>query len=91
MINKVFQPELPQPDLRERMLNEMQIYSDCIPQCSEDGMDEAIRAYDKRAAEVYLKYRKECYIYFLRNIYRYSFSTIAFSGFRFIRRRLGFG
>ena len=90
MINKKYQPELADDRRREQILGELKVYHTQIPKCDKMLLQEEMCRYKQQAKKAYMAYRKESYMYFLRNIYKYSFSTIAFSGARFIARRLGF-
>lgn len=89
LINTKYQPLIPNHHMRESIMNSLKSYSELIPQYNGTDIEEAMRQYSQAADAAYWAYRKESYVYFLKHLYKYSFSTIAFSGVRYLARRLG--
>ncbi len=88
-INKIFQPTLPQGDRKREMLAEFAQYAAKIALPRTDLLQKETESYMRDAERVYFNYRKECYRYFLLNLFRYRPSIILQSLQRFLGRRLG--
>jgi poly-gamma-glutamate synthesis protein (capsule biosynthesis protein) len=89
-IDRNFYVRLPDNKEAQQLAKKLQNYSHAI--AAKQGLVALDQSqYDKLAEKTYLRYRLECYWYFLLHLWKYQPSVVGYSFYRAFLRRLGLG